>query len=339
MLSCSAARQHRSTGNYNGVDLLKFICAILVFMVHVPLFPGEPSELQDRIIFWIQNYICRLAVPFYFVCSGYFLFCKMPLYEVDTDRIRNYCFKILRLLGIWTVLLFAGKTVHLWYLRGTVIAIVMLSLCLQLRLRLPVVWALACVLFAIGLLGDSYYGLTADWSDHIVIKLISKSYGLFFNTTRNGVFMGFIFILMGATLATHPVSLSPRTALVGLALSMLCLFVEVFLLQSHNIPIDHNMYIFQLPAVFFLFSLAVGVALKDHPIYRQLRDIGTLLYFTHVMIDHFVSIAVSILGNTFGIDIRSFQFILSLLFSLLLAVCIESLSHREHFKWLRWLLS
>lgn len=333
MSSPSAVRQSRPTGSYNGVDLLKFVCAILVFVIHVPLFPGDSFE------FWFQNYLCRLAVPFYFVCSGYFLFRKMPLYEPDTDRIRDYCFKILRLLGIWTILLFAGNTVHLWYLRGTVIAVVMLGLCLRLRLRLPLIWAAACGLYAIGLLGDSYYGLTAGWTDSFVIKLFSKSYGLFFNTTRNGVFMGFIFILMGATLAAHPVGLRPRTALAGLVLSMLCLFAEVFLLQYHKIPADHNMYIFLLPAVFFLFCLATGITLKDRPIYRHLRNIGTLLYFTHVMVDHVVSIAVSVLGNTFGIDISAFQFMLSLFFSLLLAVCVETLSRRERYKWLRWLLS
>lgn len=339
MLSPTAPGQIRPTVNYNGVDLVKFLCAILVFMIHVPPFGDDPSGLQKYIQFGLHIYLCRLAVPFYFVCSGYFLFRKMPLYALDTNQIRDYCFKILRLLGIWTILLFAGKTVHLWYLQGTVIAVVILNLCLRLRLRLPMIWVMACGLYAIGLLGDSYYGLTAGWTDCFVIKLLSKGYGLFFHTTRNGVFMGFIFILMGATLAIHPAQLQPRTTLAGLVLSMLCLFVEAILLQYHKIPADHNMYIFLLPAVFFLFSLATGITLKNRPVYRHLRDIGTLLYFTHVMVDHCVGIAISVLGNTFGIDIRSFQFVLSLLFTLLLAICIESLSHRERFKWLRWLLS
>ena len=83
--------------NYNGIDLCKFLCAIMVLIIHVPPFQGEISEGRGYINFFLQEYLCRLAVPFYFISSGFFLFRKMPVDQLDAEVIKGYCFKILRL--------------------------------------------------------------------------------------------------------------------------------------------------------------------------------------------------------------------------------------------------
>ena len=120
--------------NYNGIDLVKFLCAIMVFIIHIPPYQGEVSGLAKYVNFGLQHLVCRVAVPFYFISTGFFLFKKMPLYELDKERIKSYCFKMLRLLGTWHVLLFIGGTGHLWYLGATVIAIILLKLLMECEL-------------------------------------------------------------------------------------------------------------------------------------------------------------------------------------------------------------
>ena len=329
----------KESKNYNGIDLVKFLCAIMVFIIHIPPFRGEVSGLDKYVNFGLQHCACRVAVPFFFVSSGFFLFKKMPLYKLDKEIITSYCFKILRLLGTWYVLLFIGGAGHLWYLRATVIAIILLSLCFHFRIRLGYIYAIACVLYVIGLLGDSYYGIIAPLKNITIFNFVFKGYKFAFSTTRNGVFMGFIFVLMGATFSNCRIKLKPRTALIGLAVSMLCLFFEVFLLKFNDIPIEYNMYVFLLPATFFLFSFAVSAELKDRPIYKHLRNIGMIVYFSHLLVNKVTSLALSVVEKYCCIAIKQHQFVLSLLFTLLFAIFTEWLSHKNRFKWINWLIS
>ena len=342
MLAFSKTESHflpiKESKNYNAIDLIKFICAIMVFLIHIPPFQGEVTGFSKYINFGLQHYLCRLAVPFYFVSSGFFLFKKMPLYDLDKEAIKGYCFKILRLLGTWHVLLFFGGTRHLWYLVATVIAVILLSLCLRFRIKLRYIYAIACLLYVIGLSGDSYNGIFAPLSNIKFFQVVSKEYKLAFTTTRNGVFMGFIFVLMGATFSNGTIKLKPRTALIGFAFSMLLLFCEVFLLERYHIAIEYNMYVFLLPATFFLFSFASTVQLKDRAIYKSLRNIGMVIYLCHLFVNETAPLTANYIDKYFGINLKPYHFMFSLLITLLIAVFIDWLSRKDKFKWICWII-
>ncbi len=325
--------------NYNGIDLIKFLGAILIFIIHIPPFQGEVSEVGKNINFGLQQFICRLATPFYFVASGFFLFRKMSPNTLDASAAQSYCFKILRLIGIWSVLLFVGTMVHLWYLGAVVISVILLSACIRLRIQFKYMCVLACLLYTIGLLGDSYHGLIQPIISGTVFDYLFKGYQMAFESTRNGVFMGFIFVLMGASFSWYKIDMKPCTAFIGFMVSLLCMLAEVFLLQYNDIPLEYNMYVFMLPATFFLFAFACTVQLKDRPIYKRLRNIGMLIYFSHVCIDRLVSLAVRFVDKYCGTDILQYRFFVSLLSALLIAMLIEWLSHKKKMKWLNWLWS
>ena len=329
----------KESKNYNGIDLVKFLCAIMVFIIHIPPFQGEVSGLAKYVNFGLQHFVCRMAVPFYFVSSGFFLFKKTPHYKLDKGIVTSYCFKILRLLGTWHVLLFIGGTGHLWYLGATVIAVILLSLCFHFHIRLGHIYVIACALYVVGLLGDSYYGIIAPLENFRIINLVFKGYTLAFSTTRNGVFMGFIFVLMGATFSNCRIRLKKRTTLIGLVVSVLFLFAEVFLLKFNDIPVEYNMYLFLLPATFFLFSFAVSIELKDRPIYKQLRNIGMIVYFSHLLVNKVTAFTLSVVEKYCCIAVTQYQFVFSLLFTLMLAIFTEWLSRKNRFKWINWLIS
>jgi serine/alanine racemase len=327
------------TRSFNGIDLFKFLCAVLVFMIHIPPFQGDVSGFREGFNFYLQQYLCRMAVPFYFVSSGFFLFRKMTPEQLDVPAIKRYCFKLLRLLGTWYILLFIGETGHLWYLRATVVAVVLVSLCFHFRIKSTWLWVIAAILYGIGLLGDSYHGLVAPLANIKLFRHMFNGYSLLFVTTRNGIFMGFIYVLMGAAFANSKKTWKPAAALLGFGISMVCFFAEVFLLDHYSIPIEYNMYIFLLPVTYFLFAFAHSLRLKDHPIYVHLRSVGVLLYFSHLLISAFVNLAATMLNAYWGINIYPYHFTITLLCSVAFSCGVQWLSCKEKFKWISWLLT
>ena len=61
--------------NFNGIDVMKFLCAIFVCTIHIEPFGRNIFGVDLN--FWLMNYVCRVAVPFYFVSAGFFLFRKI----------------------------------------------------------------------------------------------------------------------------------------------------------------------------------------------------------------------------------------------------------------------
>lgn len=55
------------------IDILKFFAALLVVSIHVPPFYDYNFEVS----FWMKNVLSAIAVPFFFMASGYFCAEKM----------------------------------------------------------------------------------------------------------------------------------------------------------------------------------------------------------------------------------------------------------------------
>lgn len=330
----------RNAKNYNGIDLMKFLCAIMVYTVHFPPFQGDVTGIYQYINFGLRQYICRLAVPFYFVSSGFFLFKKMPLYEPSKNVIKVYCFKLLRLLGTWTLLLVIGGTEHLWYLGATVVAVILLSFFLRLHIKFRYLYVIGLVFYAIGLLGDSYNGLLTPLKSIPFFSLLFNGYSFLFRTTRNGVFIGFIFVLIGATFANYHFQMKPVTAFVGLIVSMLFLFAEILLLKYLGILNQfNNIYVFLLPATFFFFLFAYSLNLKDRPVYKHLRNIGIFVYFSHSMMDQITWKCVCIIYKYWRIPLYHYQYLIALTAALLAGILADMLSHKRKFHWIHYLFS
>ena len=129
------------TKSYNGVDIVKLICAFFVCIIHIPIFPSKTAGLsffeQDGYglaNFFLAQGICRIAVPFFFVATGFFFFRKTAESTIDKSAVEKYCFKLFRLIGIWMFLLFVGKTDHMWYLFASILGVILLSFCIYKKI-------------------------------------------------------------------------------------------------------------------------------------------------------------------------------------------------------------
>lgn len=234
-----------------GIDFVKFICSLLVVMIHVSPFGEATSSTKFYLMNdFLQNYICRLAVPFFFICNGYFLEKKLSVSGNDCTIIKNIVFKTLKLYIKWSIIylpinlviilhdksgllhgiigyvknfVFIGSYTQLWYLNSLIIALLLIYVFTKMKVPSSIIMKLSFVLYIIGLFDDSYYGILNFTP---IIKTCVDKYNLLFGTTRNGLFFGLFFISLGMYLAKINLSIDYKKCVLLFTCSSMALFVE-----------------------------------------------------------------------------------------------------------------
>jgi serine/alanine racemase len=249
---------------YPAIDRFKLLAALLVIAIHTsPL-----TSLSPEADYILTRVLARVAVPFFFMVTGYFV---LPKALKNPDYGRSYLkrigliylisialylpvgiyaghFKGAGILSILKMIFLDGTFYHLWYLPALLLGFTVMLLlltCLPLR----AVSIICGLLYLIGLFGDSYYGLIPENS------FVSVLYrGLFhvFEYTRNGLFYAPIFLLLGYDISER----RPSLALSLGALGVLSGFFlgEGISLKLLNTQRHDSMYLFLLPIMYFLFS-------------------------------------------------------------------------------------
>ena len=289
----------------------------------------------------IHNYIARIAVPYFFAAAGFFLFRKIDFIRLDMSIMKDYVLKLLRLLGTWTVLLFVGGKVALWYMGGLAVAVCFLSYLLYKRVSIKKMIIIAILLYIIGLLGDPYFGLIKALQNNSIVYYAVKAYDKMFGTTRNGLFMGFPFLLLGGVIEKKKVTMKPLHAFFGFSLSMLLLLCEAVLIKLYDLPKDVNMYIFLVPATFFLLVFSTNVQVKRGIIFRKLRNVSIIVYFSHIFIHAWIIWGWKILDRLFGINLNNslMNYFLTVIIATILGLLIDYLSKKEKYSFLKYLYS
>lgn len=270
---------------YYCVDLCRFICSLLVVSIHV-----EPLRSYSKLVnFGVVNCLARIAVPFFFVVSGYFLFLKTSYINFDSQIPLKYVKRILKLYIIWTGIysplmvysilkseqgiifglvdwirriIFMGGYKHLWYLNAMIISTLILTFLLSKKTKIKNILLIAMVLYCVGLLTQSYFVFLEPlkqfegvWS---FLKLIQK----IITTARNGIFEGFLFMGIGMLFAYKPIVIKIKAAILGFIVSIFLLFIEVMMVNYLEWAREKDLYICLVPTVFFMFYIASHIELK-----------------------------------------------------------------------------
>ena len=325
--------------SYPLVDVIKFLCAFLVVAIHVNPFYSYQSGITKALYFGIRQYVARIAVPFYFAAAGFFLFRKIDLQDIDMFVIRTYVFKVLRLYAIWSILLLVDDAYHLWYMSSLAVAIVFLSVLFKKKVSLNKIIVLSVFLYGIGLLGDSYYGVSLGLKKIGMIGNVITAYEQTYGSTRNGIFMGAPFVLIGVLFAQKRISIKQSVAIGGFLVSLALMFVEICLLRILGSPQNFNMFIMLVPTTIFLFGVATSVRSKPCRLCGRLRVVGTLIYYDHLFINRLVAWGFRTFRGYFGANTSNSiaVFMLTIVLSTAVGFGIEWLSHKEKFTYLKWL--
>lgn len=284
--------------NYAGIDYFRIISALLIAAIHTsPL-----SSLNGTADFILTRVVARIAVPFFFMASGFFLLpesvsAKKPEY----DRLLTFLKRIAILYALAMFLylplnIYAGaftekpllpnllKNIfingtfyHLWYLPAAMLGAAIAWLLLK-KLRIEQAIGIALVLYIIGLFGDSYYGIVGK------ISVFESFYAVIFTVsdyTRNGLFFAPIFFLLGGLLARQRGRYRPNFCCIGLAVSFSLMLTEGLFLHAFGVQRHDSMYFMLLPCMFFLFQCLLlwrGKGSKD------MRNVSMLVYILHPLV-------------------------------------------------------
>ena len=98
----------------SAIDLAKYVAAILVIGIHTrPL-----NDLSGVADFWFVEVICRLAVPLFAVCTGFYLYCPTLATTSKCSSFRHSWLRILKMYLGWSMFYLL---IHLfsWHQAGT----------------------------------------------------------------------------------------------------------------------------------------------------------------------------------------------------------------------------
>lgn len=349
------------TAGYPGVDLARFLCALLVIGIHVYPFGNTGRPVLTELNFLVQVWLGRLSVPFFFLCTGFFLFRDSGS---RPDKVRNYLKKLLRLYLLWTLLYFPlilsqiilvhpqgpgagllrvirdlflrGSYHHLWYLHGALVAVAIVEFLRSRGISFRKMLPFALLLFLAGLPTQTYFGILMRLRERLpFVWRVWEIYEQFFVTVRNGVFEGFLYVALGAWLGEGTFRISRRNALLGFLGAMVLALAELLVSRRLRWLREYDLFFFQVPSVFFLFCIASRLQLKESPCWSHLRRLANITYFTHVWVYTLLARLFPVLG--WDVTVPGLHYLTTAALTLLLAEGLLHLQKRPKFAFLRQL--
>lgn len=291
---------------YKSLDFAKFICAILIIVLHTAPF----SSYSKLLTFGFRNIITVIAVPFFFLTSGFLAFKKID--SLQTEKKKAYIGQYLKRLAlmyliwtavyfifvvikwnrkgfsIWSVLeyikdfFFEGSYSTIWFLPALFTAALIVYL-LHKKFDYRTIFAIACIIYIFTLGGSSYYGLATK------VPFLHNIYDLyysFFDSIKNGVCFGMIFVSMGAMISDCEERIIKKTtalrAFIPAAFFALLLAIEEFLIGYFNWNIRGvDTVIMLVPFTYFFarFLLLWDISISDQACVAM-RKYSILMFLT-----------------------------------------------------------
>ena len=296
----------RTKPNYGWLDRFRIIAALAVIAIHTsPL-----DTFHEGADFFLTRVLARIAVPFFFMVTGHFVVAgflpsgkaapstksmvRFRKFLAKTSMLYLFCIILYLPVGIYAghykdmsvgvllrMLFFDGTFYHLWYFPACIMGVALVYL-LSRFLSLGAMTAVSAVLYAIGLLGDSYYGLVET------VPALEAFYGFLFQIssyTRNGLFLAPLFLVLGAWMAGAAQGQGGRDLsekrlfLCSLfALSFALMTGEAFLLRHFQFQRHDSMYLLLVPVMLFLYRFLLCIPVKSD---RAFRTASTWIYVLH----------------------------------------------------------
>lgn len=271
------------------IDVYRFIASLMIVAIHIyPL-----NSINKTIDYAFTRVLFRIAVPFFLMITGYFV---LPKSLSDKNNLKKYLIKIAKIyclsmliylplniynhyfqnaniLSIIKDIFLNGTFYHLWYFPALLLGIVLTYFLLKIKNNKLKI-TLFCLLYCIGLFGDSYYGLVKD------IPFLNGFYSFLFTIfdyTRNGLFYAPIFLGIGYLISQKEPAIKKNTNVLFIIVFILMLLIEGMTLYHFNIPRHTSMYISLLPLSYTLFQLVI----KNKETNKKLRNLSTWIYILH----------------------------------------------------------
>lgn len=300
-----------------GVDFFKFFFAVCIVALHTSAIDFLPETIN----YFITKLVFRVAVPYFFVASGFFLGQKLS--NTTPENYQNiicaYCLRLLKALVFFeiisiafyglsylksgislvkTILLLGQSIVFypkgaLWYVQACIIGVLLLYPFLR-KNKFKFALVLGVFLYGFALLANNYSFLIVNTP----LEPIIKTYLRYCISARNGLFTGFISIAIGILCSNlYPIVNKKRLLNILLLLITFGVYVaEVLMIRFLNkTPLDDSsLYITHLFFVPVLFLVTLQFKIPIAPkVSVTLRNFSTGIYFLHRPILYIVGYFIS----------------------------------------------
>jgi len=313
--------------NYHNLDILKYICAILIIILHLRPFQNFSNEFDLT----FNNIITRICVPVFFVITGYFTAKKekdnlqyirkyiknmiptylkwsviyLPVIAATIIQyypaIQNYIsnlhispcllmmlFIIALPLALIAALLYSGVYYHLWYFPAVMLSLGVLD---KWKKKYDIKYLLG-ISFILLLFGatETYYGVLPL----SIRQMISYYYNIFF-TTRNFLFFGLFYIVLGYYMGTKN-EIYAKYCFEKLVISFFFLIFEAILLHDTD-RLNSNILLSCIPLTYYLFISVIYMSKPKPEIQRfSFRGYSKYYYLVHPMMI-FILTSLGIINN------------------------------------------
>ena len=337
------------------VDIVKLIMALLVIVIHKPVFYNEFLNYISG------NIICSVAVPFFFAASSYFFFRKINRDKNDNVKLLNFEKRLFKLYLIWTIIylpcifvkyntgnyeslnlkLFLGQLlltvknfflstsfVHLWYVNA-----LMLSVAIIFFLYKKLDYRAICILCV----------MAAIFSRSIVLfcpddSFVSKVYGYFPEVIKKTLEEGLLFTSGGLLLSQIGAEKKKIGYGVSAAVISMILLVSFGALnfRAENKVIEILLQLLAFINASALLSVCLGIELKPSKAYGVIRKYSTLIYFSHLLmmseVFRFLAFKTGITAFT---NNNPLIYLITLTVSVIVSTLIIFLSKKEKLSFLK----
>jgi peptidoglycan/LPS O-acetylase OafA/YrhL len=297
--------------------------AIVVIAIHTNPFVGCNIRFVNEFAMIIED----MAVPFFFITSGFLLTVKWgETAEEKKIRVDKMLASTIKMYVIWTLIsfplsvygyiesgnslvscvlsyvkyfFFVGKlynSYHLWYLLALIYALALIRAMLGVNGKVSHMLGVGIVLYIVYLV---FLYLEQGTISNLAVGKVVQVYEFIFN--KGGVLSGMLYVTIGMIIAESGKRVDMRLCAL---LMVLGIFVKYYILSDLGVIISSTM----------LFLMVLGIKLPPGSIYKSLRGLSKYIYLTHLIC---FSIYTFIIGdlNKLGADSFVATLILSLICS------------------------
>lgn len=342
---------------YNLINFWRFVCSLLVVAIH--------TVTIEQYLGYFIVVSSRIAVPFFFICSGYFLCNK--LYENDKDirkkHIYRYGKNIFNMYLLWSLIylvveyksyfghgniiksilliirnfLFTGIAAHLWYLGALCFSVILLYVLVN-KLEFKQIYVLAILLYIFSLSADTYYGLFSNTIVGNFINIYIKLFGEVWNSFAQGL----IFIVMGIAIKKYEIAKRMKKSMKVVIIFYLLFIIEHFIMKYFHIARDNNTSIFLLILAPYIFITLLNLESKYSTSRIQkysniLKNTSLTIYLIHPLVIKIVLKLFSISNFNQHIYQSYINFIVVSVISIIIALVIEKYKVSKEIKKLNYI--
>lgn len=284
----------------HSIDIVRLICSVMVIAIHTRPFLLMQSYMDGGI-----QILVRLAVPFFFCTTGYFL--KEAVNKSGTSAILRTLKKDFLLYLAWSILYFAviflenpallsfhsakwmamdffvnGSYYHLWYMAAVLWCVLALFALCKLNLEKVLGGGIA-VLYLLGLLGTSYSLLGNQMP---VLSILFQS--PYFTTIRRIWLMGFPFVVLGWMISVKKdrlLSISLRKIVAALLVTFALFVLEILTVVVTGFARSIVMTAFLYPLVALIFILCLRLPMVKYERFGTYCGVmSAIIYFMHPLV-------------------------------------------------------